>query len=123
MRKRRQKEQREGPETEGNQTGKSSNREEGQTTQSALTGCWKSNFSKAAQKCPDARPPCLRRSGFAQAGEILSSRSDKRRVLEVVRLNKPAPCLTRGRMRGVGDTYALMTVLLISLMSYFLTSP
>jgi len=30
-------------------------------------------FFQAAQKCPDARRPCLRRSGYAQAGEILRS--------------------------------------------------
>ena len=37
--------------------------------------------------------PCLRRSGYAQAGEILRCEA----YLDV-RRNKPAPCLTRGRM-------------------------
>ena len=41
-RQRRQKEQREGPETEGNQTGKRAKREEGQTTQSTLK--WGAGF-------------------------------------------------------------------------------
>jgi hypothetical protein len=75
----------------------------------------KKHFSKAAQKYPNARRPCLRpaRRGYAQAGEILRVasrriRSDflpRRRVGEsaeaylVVRCNKPVPCLTRGRMR------------------------
>jgi hypothetical protein len=61
-----------------------------------LTGCRKNHFPQAAQKCLDARPPCLRRSGFAQAGEMLKSEA----YLEV-RCNKPSPCLTRGRMREV----------------------
>jgi len=33
----------------------------------------KKSLFQADQKCPDARRPCLRRSGYAQAGEILRS--------------------------------------------------
>ena len=46
------------------------------------------------------RRPCLRRSGYAQAGEILCRERFETvpYCCTVVRRNGPAPCLTRGRM-------------------------
>jgi hypothetical protein len=59
----------------------------------------KKNDSQAPRKYPDARFFCLRRSGFAQAGEILRPKELTDNEYLDERRNKPAACLTRGRMR------------------------
>ena len=53
----------------------------------------KSSFS-VNQRWPDARHPCLRRSGYARADKILKNEA----YLEVLR-NKAPPWLTRSKMR------------------------